>query len=140
MISRYVGIDPGINCGLAIWRPRLRNFECVRSVLFWELIACLIALDNGKTEVIIEDPQQNKTVWTRPGTSESMMKKIAQDVGRNKGYARLIIEWCEMTGMPNQVIRPKYRPRRRSVNTPVKKPSAAPHRPPMNRPIHGLMP
>lgn len=94
----YVGIDPGVNTGFAIWDSRLGKFNEIATLDFLSVIVRVKDL-NRVTDltVYIEDPGQVKPMFwqNKRGVNESMIKqalKVAQNVGANKREAELLIQ------------------------------------------------
>lgn len=110
----FIGIDPGVETGFAIWNSTLKEFRLIETLTFWgvikELEAC-IKIDKfyGVTRdltIVLEDPNLNKPVWLRPGQDARKHVKIAQDVGKNKRDAHLLHEWCIAHGFVVKLIQP----------------------------------
>jgi len=97
----------------------LDKFQRLATLDFWECIALLAlirnkrkkALESGRGnqyeyKIIIEDPGLNKPTFVPPGMSYPIALKKAQDVGRNKENAFLIIEYCKRNQIPFATLRP----------------------------------
>lgn len=96
-----VGIDP--DKGLAIWDCEYKKYASVETTCFWDIHKTLAVLagnqDSEPCVVYIEAPHLNRPVWHR-GTNSRTQGKIDQNVGENKGKAKLIIEDCRNLGLP----------------------------------------
>ena len=102
-----VGIDPGIKCGWAMWDHTEQDFTAIKTLSFWDTIEAISLLrPMSMFTVYIEDPQQNKPVFARKGVHGPALSRVAQNVGSNKAYARLIIEFCERHGVQYKAVRP----------------------------------
>lgn len=100
-----IGIDPGVKTGFAVREIRLKTWVILLTLTFWETIDTLTALQEEYQirKVVIEDPNQNKPVFSKKGVSiDEVLKreKIAQNVGMNKRDAQLLITYCEKQGLP----------------------------------------
>ena len=106
-MKTFIGIDPGVSTGFAVWRPQNKHYE-LATLSFWEcysrLILWHISLDK-ELHVYIENPNLNKPVFSR-GVSAAAQIKIAQNVGANKRDAQLWIEFCEFYGIQYSEVRP----------------------------------
>lgn len=109
----YIGIDPGVHNGWARWDSRNMSLKEYRDMDFWTLIEELRAshairiLPRMEFTVIIEDPGLNKPVFPKKGAQKfGAVQRVAQNVGMNKAYARLIIEYCEKYGIAYEAVKP----------------------------------
>lgn len=123
-----IGIDPGRNTGVAVWSKTERKLVKLITLDFWSVIdfldtfvSSMQAQDWGALgihvpfmdvdyEVVMEDPQLNETTFAR-GVEPKLMLKVAQDVGRNKEQAFLLIEWMKKRKIQFRTIQPKNRQR-----------------------------
>lgn len=114
MEPRVIGIDPGIENGVARWDPKEMEFIDIRALEFWELITFLAKHDPAHTLVICEDPSLNAPVWgaekilATPGGHKSLSRK-AQNVGSNKRTANLIVEYLRLYRFAHVAKRPLKR-------------------------------
>lgn len=96
-----IGIDPGRNTGFCLYNRQTKKIERLELMTFWELIDFIESIDKQTqlpyTEFVLEDPQLNKPVLfsrnSEVGHAPRVMLKIAQDVGRNKEQAAMLIEY-----------------------------------------------
>lgn len=109
----YIGIDPGVHNGLAVWNSRQDKLVDCQDLSFWDMIEkirdyrSLRNLPMMEIKVIIEDPGLNKPVFAKKGANNhSAMQRVAQNVGMNKAYAKLIIEYCEKYEIPYIAVKP----------------------------------
>lgn len=109
-MSYAIGIDPP--AGLAIWDRSKQRFLSIETTDFWGIIDRLDSLigSGTKIKVFIEAPQENKPVWMKGGVNNlAIFSKVCQNVGENKGSAKLIIEWCKRRGVDHVALRPTKR-------------------------------
>jgi len=112
----YIGIDPGENNGVAGWNSRDEILFKTATMKFWDVIELLREYGHPKPseafmrpdiKVIIENPGLNKPVFMKKGANnQGAMQRVAQNVGMNKAYAKLIIEYCEKYGIPYIAVKP----------------------------------
>lgn len=110
----YIGIDPGVSTGYAVYqrkRGEAGTIRELRTVTFaWVLKELPARYIPSTTRVVIEDPGQNKPMFDKdiPQTIEHLLPllKIAQNVGANKREAELLIELIEALGFEVIRIRP----------------------------------
>lgn len=118
----YIGIDPGVHTGIAIWNKAKGTLENMFTGDFWDVLELLGQFKvknpspfhvssavklNLEAKVIIEDPGLNKPVFVKKGAnSHAAIQKVAQNVGMNKAYAKLIIEFCVKYGIKYEAVRP----------------------------------
>ena len=104
----YIGIDPGVNTGYALWKDDLLYTE---TLTFWSMVGTLrqmpLAYPDHEIIVIIENPALNKTTFFRQGTSRAIMNKISRNVGANCQDALRLIEYAEGLDLEVRQVRPK---------------------------------
>jgi len=124
----FLGIDPGRNTGIAIYQVSKKRLVKLMLLDFWGTIKLLDTFEKvikeelaketvlpgeldfeTDLEIVIEDPQLNEPAFVRPGTTERMMRKIAQDVGRNKENAFLFMEYMNKRRIRFRQVQPKTR-------------------------------
>lgn len=98
----FIGIDPGVNTGFAVWEPNERVFKQIDTFSFWWTIKQIEKLKiNYTLTVVIEDVTQNSPTFDREikeqdeEKRQKIQNKISQNVGSNKRDCQLIIEYCE---------------------------------------------
>lgn len=104
-----IGIDPGINNGVAAWDVNNKKLATLQTLGISELYNYLSNLNQYLFfEVIIENPNLNKPVFakTLSGAKGNAALKIAQNVGQNKGIASCIIAYCKHLGIKYTEIKP----------------------------------
>lgn len=100
----YIGIDPGRNTGICIYSIKTKTIINLELRDFWGAVQIIDQLSNDAV-FIIEDPQLNKPVFNR-GLKVNSNLKVAQDVGRNKEQAYLLIEYMKMKNITFKQVRP----------------------------------
>lgn len=104
----YIGIDPGVNTGVAVWIPDAKRFTLLATKQFWDAIE-IIRESNSRPgvvlSVVIEDPSKNKPTFLR-NTTDRGMNRISRNVGANCRDARLIVEYCNRNGINVEAVRP----------------------------------
>jgi hypothetical protein len=108
----YIGIDPGVNTGFAIWDSKAKQIIEIKTMDFWSVIN---RIDELKAEygvsgihVIIEDPNPNKPIFLKAGIkSKSAYGKVGQNIGSNKREASLLIEYMALKEIPHTSVVPK---------------------------------
>lgn len=113
----YIGIDPGVNTGFAIYSAKEKRLLEVKTSTFWETITMFEHLKNKYVhpnneyfKVIIEDVTQNKAVHTYHNNKTGNFRdRVAQNIGSNKRDCQLIIEWCKRNNIQIECRKPgKY--------------------------------
>lgn len=108
----YIGIDPGVQVGWAVWDSKEKKFKKYHTLNFWDCITSIQSYTYYPTEfkVILEDPNLNKPVFNKPGVNPDAKQKaylrIAQNIGSNKRDAQLIHEFCIENQIPIQTVKP----------------------------------
>jgi len=85
----YIGIDPGVNTGVAVWNSETKNFYCIESMTILDAMYIVNDQHIGcKINVIIEDARQRK--WF--GNSG---KEVLQGAGSIKRDCQIWQEFLE---------------------------------------------
>lgn len=108
-IRYYIGIDGGTNTGFAVWDKKERRFEVIKTLDFWRVYEYINKYYPAEhTQIVIEDPSQNKPVFVRRYDPKSVREslKIAQDVGGVKRETEKMIEGLERKEYKVQRVRP----------------------------------
>lgn len=101
-MSRIIGIDPGVNTGLAfISNGMLIDLAAIHPLDIVENLK-----DFSPARVVFEDSRLTSPVWGR-GTSAAARIKIARNVGQVDMVCGLIVTACERLGIPAHGISPK---------------------------------
>ncbi len=107
--SVALGIDAGVHTGAAVWDRRGHRFLWLKTVDFWDGIGLISGLSRAASLVVlIEDPGQNRPVFGKniDGNDLAIKLKMAQDVGSNKAFARLMIQYCERHHLRFVAVKP----------------------------------
>lgn len=113
--ERYcMGIDPGANCGIAVWcrvEKRLVWLRTVREPA--ELPGVLAELkttygEAGGLWANVEDSNANALTYLRHqrGTSRAQQMKISRNVGVNQGLSTMVLALLTANGIPYARHRP----------------------------------
>lgn len=111
----FLGIDPGVKTGFAVWDSKNKVFHNYGETDFWGMVDFLYScIERNDITVVIEDPNQNKPVFDKD-TPENIFdrnkarrtrEKIAQNIGSNKREASLLIEYCQLKEIPCISVKP----------------------------------
>jgi len=121
-LTVYIGIDPGVHTGMAFYCVETKKMELETM----SVVEAMIKLQQVQEEntgghkivVFIEDPNQNQPIFSRhkvPEFCTTVAKRIdyickkAQDVGRNKEDAFILMKWMDHIGMEYHALRPNSR-------------------------------
>lgn len=106
----FVGVDPGRKTGFCMYDPHTRQILSLQTFDFWGCISKLSQMKREQQEfkVLIENPNLNRPVFFPKDVpfNEPVKLKKAQDVGRNKEDAYLIIQYCIKYAIPYAEVRP----------------------------------
>lgn len=108
-IEYHIGIDPGVQTGIAIWIHSRQRFLELKTSSFWPTYKLVIKYKRkhkDKLLVTIEDPGLIPPIFPRRGMSKMQMQKIAQNVGMNKAHAALMIQGLMKAGVQVQTVKP----------------------------------
>lgn len=103
----YIGIDPGVETGIAIWYSKDKVLTLF-TLSFWEAINLLHKLsEKNQIKAILEDPNLNKPIFHKKGVdNEKKARKVAQNVGSNKRDAQLINEFLKIHNIETIIVKP----------------------------------
>lgn len=96
-----LGIDPGANTGLAIYRDG--SLVALRTIAPVELDTEIVAL--WPTRIIFEDSRLQSHTWTK-ASSRAAAAKMARSVGQVDAWCSLIVAICAKHGIPAHGISP----------------------------------
>lgn len=112
-ITRFVGIDAGVNTGLAVWNSDSQTFLTLKTLNFFDALLELLELQKQAEEesfrfaVIIEDPNGNSPTFGKFDQQERRVRDtISQRIGSNKRDAILISNFCQLQGFESFLIVP----------------------------------
>lgn len=101
-MSIVIGIDPGINTGVAVFIDgRLTRLETIHPA---EVAAYIQAAQPSR--VVFEDSRLQSHVWTN-SHSRAAAAKLARNVGEVDAWCRLIAHACGKLGIPAHGVSPK---------------------------------
>lgn len=104
-MQKIIGIDPDIeNCGVCELIDG--KIDQLYTLTVPQLLDDVMVWHNKGYKIAIEDVERNKTTYSRPKASHGEMKKIAQDVGRVKGAARIICAYIKHHTGENPIMAP----------------------------------
>lgn len=99
-----IGIDPGVNTGMAFFKAgKLLELRTFHPLSIYDVLA-----QYGYERVIFEDSRLTSPVWSR-GTTAAARIKIARNVGQVDGICSLICEACGRIGIEALGISPKHK-------------------------------
>lgn len=104
----FIGIDPGVQTGLAAWFPREEELKIWPALSFWDAYDAIwdYVVQHYDVTLVIEDPGGNKPVFHR-GKAGRENLRIAQNVGSNKRDAALWIALFEKQCWHYEAFTPK---------------------------------
>jgi predicted RNase H-like nuclease (RuvC/YqgF family) len=91
----FVGIDPGIHCGYAVWDKAAQQFRAVGSYQLWELFQELFQLNDDVGEALIVHIENPNTFIPFRGTAQKEHDFRAQGAGAVKQTYKHIIEFLD---------------------------------------------
>lgn len=102
MRQYVIGLDPGKNCGFAVYDRRSKKLTELKTLSFWQTIEELDSwvADAGLQgfEVFIEDVEAVSPTFRKKGVANQYaLNKVSQNVGANKRDCQLLKE--RMTGL-----------------------------------------
>lgn len=105
--KRYViGIDGGVNTGIAVYDRSKRELTTCQTMTFWGVYEEIVNLRNPReTLIIIEDPEQNRPIFKHLH-SQAAQSKLAGNVGGVKRESRLLMEGLRRRGFEVIAVRP----------------------------------
>lgn len=100
--SLIVGIDPGVNTGLALYAPLLKEYEAVKTLGVVEAMLSVqrLAIEGRIKLVVIEDARLRK--WFGNKGREAL-----QGAGSIKRECAIWIDWLNHNAIPYRVVSPQ---------------------------------
>lgn len=122
-----IGIDPGLNTGVAVWDRINKRFIEIRTTDFFGAISDIKRhISNWgllNVNVYIEAPQLISTTFDKriKGKSQPQKLKISQNVGMNKKESMLLDKFCQNKNIAHFMIKPTSKTSGKSLlkNAPV---------------------
>lgn len=109
----YIGIDTGVNTGIAIWDNRKRSLEMVESTEIhkaMKTVSYYVGLQNSgigdKVVVRVEDPRQRNWFGTEKMSRDEERKRL-QGVGSVKRDASIWDAYLKDLGCEYEMVAPK---------------------------------
>lgn len=109
----YIGIDPGSKTGFAHKDTRLAAPMTLLTLDFWhtvELLPQFHAQHGDRLLVVIEDPSLKTVMFERYDKKKqkgpAYYARIAQGIGENMAHAKLLIAFCERSGIAVEKVSP----------------------------------
>ncbi len=100
-MSIIVGVDPGANTGLAIYRAgQLTELRTIEPVDIDRVLGEIMP-----SRVVFEDSRLQSFVWTRTGNRATALK-MARNVGEIDAWCKLIVAVCARLGIAAHGISP----------------------------------
>ena len=102
-----VGIDPGMNTGIAVWNTTTRQFDDIITVGIVAAMDYLneLSFHRGIGLVVFEDARQRK--WIPRERDIAQMKGRAMGAGSVKRDCAIWQEWCERRNIQFIATRPR---------------------------------
>lgn len=100
--SLIVGIDPGVNTGLALYAPLLKQYEAVKTLGAIEAMLTVqrLAIEGRIKLVVIEDARLRKWFGTKG-------REALQGAGSIKRECAIWIDWLNHNAIPHRVVSPQ---------------------------------
>lgn len=105
-MSLYVGIDPGVNTGLAIWDATDKSFSCVETMTIVEAMAWVEYYIPGNDIVLVIEDARQRT-WIPKEQSLSQFRGRAMGAGSVKRDSQIWEEFAKYHVLPLVLVPPK---------------------------------
>lgn len=109
----YIGIDTGVNTGVAVWDNRKRSFALVKTMKIHEAMELVRetsersnAGNSDRVVIRVEDPRQRTWFGTERMSREEERKKL-QGVGSVKRDATIWEDFLKDLGVSYEMVAPK---------------------------------
>ncbi len=104
----WIGIDGGTHVGICVWDAQEKRIVLITTTDRPSAVEVIAGYHKNGTlaGVVIEDPDQNKPVFRRPGVPDRLHAQIAQNVGMVKALTRALIEDVRHLGIEPVLVRP----------------------------------
>lgn len=112
--THFLGVDPGVNTGAALWNAEERRFLFVRALSFWDAIDELYRthvnlITYGKRLMaVIENPRAISAMYKGNYDDKQgrIRTSVAQDIGSNKRDCQLMMEFCLRNNILTRAVTP----------------------------------
>lgn len=105
----YIGIDPGVSTGLAVWDSASKKFLKVETCTCAHAILTIYELwkesSNKDFNIVFEDARKRR--WIPQEGSMSKFKGRAMGAGSVKRSSQIWEEFCEETGIKMEAVPPR---------------------------------
>jgi hypothetical protein len=90
----FIGIDPGVETGYAVWSRSAGRFTELQTLSFWEAYDRITSFPTDGVEVFIENPDSKRAMYVRTEAVEfqRQRERVAKNIGSNRREASLLIE------------------------------------------------
>lgn len=112
-ITRFVGIDAGVNTGLAVFNTGSKSFSYLKTLDFFSCLHQLLIIQKQSIDegflfaVVIENPKGNSPTFEHFHKNAARVRdSISQKIGSNKRDAELIKTFCDLHDMTSFMITP----------------------------------
>ncbi len=102
----YIGIDPGVHTGYAVWDSEDRKFIAIKTVKLYEAILSVWQLhkEGKRLKVVFEDARQRTWIPREKDNSQYRGRLIGS--GSIKRDSKIWEEFCEGCTIPYMMIKP----------------------------------
>ncbi len=105
----FIGLDAGVNCGVAVWNVAGERFDRLETLDFWRAFETVLTFDPSEVIIIIEDPSQNAPLFDKGVRGARKRERLAQTVGGVKRESTLLADGLARKGYRVRRIRPRTR-------------------------------
>lgn len=106
-MALFIGIDPGVYTGLAIWDATQRNFRALHTCSIVTAMECIIALwrDGEELQIVFEDARKRQWLPREKNLSEYRGKLMG--AGSVKRDCDIWEDFCENYDIPYKALPPR---------------------------------
>lgn len=102
-----IGIDGGVNTGVAQWDRKQQKLLRVSTMTFWEAFDWIVTEQIPEvTEIMIEAPQKIRPTFDHGASARKIREKIAGNVGGVKRESALLAEGLRRRGFTVTEVKP----------------------------------
>lgn len=95
----FVGIDPGINTGYAVYDAHLKEIVKMETTTFWSVFDLIETHYPFNTVIVIETPKKTRLYARQDGLEgHRQREKVAANAGGNAREAELLADGLELSG------------------------------------------
>jgi hypothetical protein len=107
--NTLIGIDPGIQTGVANYDRKTRKFAELLTLTFWKTIEYVQSFSPSNVELVIENAMLNQFSYARHTQVGKEALRIARNAGANCREAELLINGLTRDGYIVHEIKPTNR-------------------------------